>query len=62
MTEKEINRIVVLVEFKDGSVHQVLTTKEKKELMIGMLTNDKGALQVTAEIEPFEFQFKPLNP
>lgn len=59
MTEQEISRIVVLVEFNTGAVHQVLSSREKKQLLIQMLTNDEGVLQVTAEIEPFEFQFKP---
>ena len=54
---KEIKTIVVLLEFEDGSVRQVLTTKEQKQLALGLLINGKGVLQCSDAIEPFEFKF-----
>ena len=54
-SSENIKVIVVLLEFNDGTVRQVLTTKSKKEIALKFLTDDNGNLMVGPEIEPIEF-------
>ena len=53
---KDIKTIVVLLEFEDGSVRQVLTTKVQKELALKFLIGEEGSLMVSKEIEPLNFK------
>lgn len=55
---ENIKTIVVLLEFEDGSVRQVLTTKQQKELALKFLVDDNGSLVVSKEIEPLNFKDK----
>lgn len=50
----DIKRIIVLVEFEDGSVRQVLATPEQKELALSMLVNEEGKVQIVQEAECFK--------
>lgn len=51
--------ILVLLEFEDGSVRQVLTTKEQKELALQMMVSESGKVMVSDEIEPITLKFLP---
>lgn len=51
--------ILVLVELENGNVHQVLTSKEQKEIALRFMKNEKeDALMLSKEIEPLELEFK----
>ena len=56
MTIDQIKTIVVLVELEDGNVHQVLTTKELKQVFIQLLVSDNKTLQVSDALEPITFK------
>ncbi|PTX14430.1 hypothetical protein C8N40_11195 [Pontibacter mucosus] len=53
-----VTKILILVELEDGTVRQVLASKEQKELALHFLKAETGALRVTEEVEPFELTFK----
>lgn len=54
-----IEKILVLVEMNDGNVHQVLASKEQKEIALHMMKNEKrDALMLSEQVEPFELEFK----
>lgn len=57
--EQDIKKIIVLLEFEDGSVRQVLTTRHQKDVALHLLKDDTGEVCVSDEIEPFTFTFKP---
>jgi hypothetical protein len=48
----KVKKILILVEMNNGKVHQVLTSPEKKEIMLNFLSTDEGVLQLSAEVEP----------
>ena len=54
--ELNINTIVVLVEFEDGSVRQVLSNKLQKELALRVLIGEDGELRVSKPIKPLKFE------
>jgi hypothetical protein len=54
----DITKILVLAEFEDGSVRQVLASKLQKEAALHLLRADDGTLKVTEEIMPIELEFK----
>ena len=56
---ENVKNIVVLLEFEDGSVRQVLTTRHQKDVALYVLRDDDGNLPVTNEMEPITFIFKP---
>lgn len=56
---ENVKNIVVLLEFEDGSVRQVLTTRPQKDAALYVLRDDDGNLAVTNEMEPITFIFKP---
>lgn len=52
-------RILVLLEFEDGTIRQVLSTNEQKELALRTLVDKKtGDLKVHEGIEPITFEGK----
>lgn len=53
---ENIKKIVILVELNDGSVHQVLTTKEQKRAALLMLLGESKTLQVSEALEPMSFK------
>jgi hypothetical protein len=53
-----ITKILILVEFEDGTVRQVLAPKLQKEAALHLLKSDDGTLKVTAEVQPIELDFK----
>lgn len=54
-----VNKILVLVEMDNGNVHQVLASKEQKEVALHMMKSEKkNALMLSEEVEPFELEFK----
>jgi hypothetical protein len=55
---ENIKTVVVLVEFEDGSVHQVLASAENKSLALNMLARLQGKLMLSKEMEPIEFKDK----
>jgi hypothetical protein len=52
MSFDEIETIVILVQLKNGSAHQVLTSKENKE---GMIAIQDESLKLDKEIMPVVF-------
>jgi hypothetical protein len=52
----KVKRILILVEMENGKVHQILSSVEKKEAVIGFLSNDKGVLQLSSEVEPITLE------
>lgn len=53
-----IDKILVLVETNEGTVHQVLASKEQKEVALHMMKSEKrNALMLSEEVEPFELEF-----
>lgn len=56
---EQIEKILVLVELKNGNVHQVLTSKDRKTIALKMMESEKhGKIMLSEEIEPIELQFK----
>jgi len=51
----KIQKIVVLVELAGGKVHQVLCSHEQKNVALRFFEID-GALKLSTEIEPVEFE------
>ena len=58
MNIEDIEVIVVIVQFKNGSAHQVLTTKENKKIALQLIANADGKLSVDKELMPIEFVCK----
>ena len=55
---EDIETVVIIVAFKDGSAHQVLSTKENKSLALNLLTRLDGKLSLDKELHPIEFKTK----
>jgi hypothetical protein len=55
---EDISKIVILLEFEDNSVHQVLASAEDKMLMLKMLAIQTKGLKVGSTLEPIEFKNK----
>lgn len=53
---EEIESIAVLIQLKNGSAHQVLSTDEAKRIaLLTLVRAGSGTLQVSNEIEPVTF-------
>lgn len=48
----KIQTILILVELDNGHVHQVLASKEQKEICMSLLRSDKGTIRLSERIEP----------
>jgi hypothetical protein len=57
MSFDEIETIVILVQLKNGSAHQVLTSKENKEVALRIAIQDES-LKLDKEIMPVVFTIK----
>jgi hypothetical protein len=58
MSFDEIETIVILVQLKNGSAHQVLTSKENKEVALRIIAAEDGTLKLDQEIMPVVFEIK----
>lgn len=48
----KITQVLILVEMDNGHAHQVLTSKEHKDLVLQLLRNDEGVLQLSERVKP----------
>jgi len=48
----EIKTILILVELDNGHVHQVLASKEQKEICMALLRSEDGVLRLSERVEP----------
>jgi len=48
----KIETILVLVELDNGHVHQVLASKEQKEICINLLKSEEGVIRLSERVEP----------
>lgn len=60
MTISDIETIAILVQV-DGNCHQVLTSKENKQLLITMLSGMDDGLNLSDKIEPVKFELIKSN-
>lgn len=51
----DIKTVVIIVEFNNGNAHQVLTTKENKKILIGLLATMDNGLKLSETLEPVTF-------
>jgi len=58
MTLENVESIVVLIQLKDGSAHQVLTTKTNKIIALQMIATADNGLKVDKELKPIVFETK----
>lgn len=57
--KNKIEKILVLVELENGKVHQVLTSKKRKEMSLQIMKSEKhGSLMLSEEVEPIKLEFK----
>ena len=56
----KIRRIVVLVEFETGKVHQVIAGEDQKTIALGTLAGPDGKVNVAQNPEPYTFE-EPKN-
>jgi hypothetical protein len=61
MSFDEIETIVILVQLKNGSAHQVLTSKENKEVALRMIAIQDESLKLDKEIMPVVFTTKKVT-
>ena len=59
----KIKTILILVELDNGAVHQVLTTKEQKEICLTVLRSEQsGSILLSDRVEPIMLEeYKPKN-
>lgn len=57
----KIQTILILVELDNGHVHQVLASKEQKEICMALLRSDEGVLRLSERVEPITLEFHPAN-
>ena len=48
----KIQTILVLVELDNGHVHQVLASREHKEVCLSLLKSEEGVLRLSERVEP----------
>lgn len=48
--------ILILVKLPNGDVHQILASREQKELSLIPLLNDDGNIEVHPDILPLDFK------
>lgn len=60
MTTDDIKTILICVEMTDGSVRQVLTSKETKKMFIDLLGKFDDGLKLSEELMPFGLQTKDI--
>jgi hypothetical protein len=57
MEIEDIEVIVMIVQFKDGSAHQVLTTKENKRIALNIVASADGKLTLDKALAPVIFEY-----
>jgi hypothetical protein len=57
----KIQTILILVELDNGHVHQVLASKEQKEICVALLRSEEGALRLSERVEPITLEFHSAN-
>jgi hypothetical protein len=57
----KIQTILILVELDNGHVHQVLASKEQKEICTALLRSEDGVLRLSERVEPITLEFLPAN-
>ena len=57
----KIQTILILVELDNGHVHQVLASKEQKEICMALLRSEEGVLCLSERVEPITLEFHPSN-
>lgn len=57
LTINDIEQLVVIVQI-NGNAHQVLLSKQDKELTKHFLANLQGGLKLASEMMPLKFEFK----
>lgn len=58
MDIEDIEIIFLAVQLKDGSAHQVLTSKQNKEILLQVLAGMDGNIKLDKEIEPITLEYK----
>lgn len=58
MNIDDIETIFIAVQLKSGGAHQVLTTKENKEIALRLIGSADGGLKLDKELEPLTFEYK----
>lgn len=56
---EDIETVLIVVQFKDGSAHQVLTTKENKNSAVLIIASADGGLKLDKELMPIILKTKP---
>jgi hypothetical protein len=54
----KINKILVLVELENGDAHQVLTSREQKEICVHLLRSEDGQLRLSQKIKPIKLELE----
>lgn len=54
----KINKILVLVELENGDAHQVLASKEQKEICVRLLKSEDGVLRLSKKIKPIRLELE----
>lgn len=57
----KIQTILILVEMDNGHVHQVLASKEQKEICMALLRSEEGVLRLSDRVEPITLEFHSAN-
>lgn len=58
ITIEDITTVLIIVQFEDGSAHQVLSTAENKMIMLRMLSLADGGLKLDKELMPVQLKTK----
>lgn len=56
-TIDDIETVLIIVQFKDGSAHQVLTTKEHKEIAVRIIAQADNGLKLDKELAPMILEY-----
>jgi hypothetical protein len=48
----KIKTILVLVELDNGHVHQVLASKEQKDICVNLLKSEEGIIRLSERVKP----------
>jgi len=57
----KIQTTLILVELDNGHVHQVLASKEQKEICMALLRSEEGVLRLSERVEPITLEFHSAN-
>ena len=54
----KIKKILILVELENGDAHQVLASKEQKEICVHLLKSEDGVLRLSKKIKPIRLELE----